>query len=722
MTSSYMASLLLLLAVSNPVLSSVSTANPIRKVVTMLQDMQLKVTEEGKKEEELYDKFMCYCKTSGGALSASIEAGSAKIESVGAEIKSSTENLEQTKASLKEHQDSRAAANDAVSQATALREKEAAEYAKFKADHETNIDAITKAVAALEKGMSGSFLQTPAAGLVRSYAMEKAELPDSSRQELLAFLAGTQSSDYVPQGGEITGILKQMGDEMSKSLSEATAEEQAAIQNYEGLMAAKKKELSALQGQVEEEMARIGDLGVAITSMNNDLVDTQEALGEDEKFKKELEAGCDTKTKEWEEVKKTRSEELLALAETIKVLNDDDALELFKKTLPSASASLVQVKVSASLQKARALELLHAAAKKSKRPELDLIALALNGKTAGFEQIIKMIDDMVAILKKEQQGDDSKKEYCEAQFDETDDKRKGLELSISDSEKAISEMEGSIETLKEELAALEAGIKALDKSVAEATEQRKAENAEHKDLMTNNGLAKEVLGWAKNRLNKFYNPKMYKPPAKAELSSQDRIVVSMGGTLTTTLPGGIAGTNIGAAAAAASLVQIRAHSHREAPPPPPETFGPYAKKGEESSGVIAMIDLLVKDLDKEMQESEVMEKDAQADYEKMMEDAGDKRASDSKLITQKSTEKADAEEAMEAEKAKKDGTTKVHMATMEYIASLHKECDWLMQYYDARKSARTSESESLVNAKAVLSGSDYALVQTGSTGGRLTLR
>merc|ERR1719277_1659114 len=91
-----------------------------------------------------------------------------------------------------------------------------------------------------------------------------------------------------------------------------------------------------------------------------------------------------------------------------------------------------------------------------------------------------------------------------------------------------------------------------------------------------------------------------------------------------------------------------AQQHREAPPPPPETFGPYAKKGEESNGVIAMIDLLVKDLDKEMTEAEVMEKDAQADYEKMMEDAAGKRAADSKSMTQKSSAKADTEEALEA--------------------------------------------------------------------------
>jgi len=689
-----------------------NAVNPIRKVVTMLQDMTTKVTEEGKKEEELYKKFMCYCKNNGGDLTASIEAAQTKIESVTAELKSGEERKAQTEADLKEHQGSRAEAEDTMATATALREKEAGEYAKEKADLETNVAAIGKAVAALEKGMGGAFLQTTAASLVRSFAMERANLPDATRQELLSFLSGTQGEDYAPASGDITGILKQMGDEMSKSLSDATDAENGSIANFEALIAAKKNEVAILQGQIETEMERIGSLGMSIAEMSNDIEDTKNALSADEKFKLELEASCATKAGEWEEIKKTRSEELVALAETIKVLNDDDALELFKKTLPGSSASLVQIKVSAASQKARALELLHAAAKGSKRPELDLIALALRGKTAGFEKVIKMIDEMVVNLKNEQVEDDSKKQYCDVQIDQSEDTQKQQEQSIADSEKAIEEAEGLLVTLAAEIKALTAGIKALDKAVVDATDQRKEANEEFKALIAADSTAKEVLGWAKNRLTKFYNPSMYKAPPKRELSEEERITVNMGGALAPTpAPAGIAGTGIGAAAA---LVQIRSHSEEQkaAPPPPPETFGPYTKKGQESDGVLAMIDLLVKDLDKEMQEAEVSEKDAQVDYETLMEDAGSKRAADAKSLTEKEGAKADTEEALETEKGKKAETSTELMGTVKYIMGLHGECDWLLKYFEARKEARASEVDSLTNAKAVLSGADFALVQT----------
>merc|ERR1719206_1654094 len=102
----------------------------------------------------------------------------------------------------------------------------------------------------------------------------------------------------------------------------------------------------------------------------------------------------------------------------------------------------------------------------------------------------------------------------------------------------------AIAELADEIKALEAGIASLDKSVAEATEQRKEENAEFTELMANDAAAKELLGFAKNRLNKFYNPKLYKPPPKRVLSEEDSIVVNMGGTLAPAAPGGISGTGI----------------------------------------------------------------------------------------------------------------------------------------------------------------------------------
>merc|ERR1740123_2235844 len=200
--------------------------------------------------------------------------------------------------------------------------------------------------------MAGAFLQTTEATSLKQFAMEKADIPDEMRQEVLSFLSG--KGEYAPQSGQIVGILKQMSDEMAKALEEAETTEAEAIKAHEALMAAKEKEVETLNAQIEAKLTRKGELGVELAGGLNELEDTQTSVAEDEKFLAELEAGCATKEKEWAEVCKTRQEELVALAETIKILNDDDALELFKKTLPS-SVSLLQVAENAQSLRNRAL-------------------------------------------------------------------------------------------------------------------------------------------------------------------------------------------------------------------------------------------------------------------------------------------------------------------------------------------------------------------------------
>merc|ERR1719326_2889245 len=494
-----------------------------------------------------------------------------------------------------------------------------------------------------------------------------------------------------------------MKDTMMGDLKEATDNENVAIKNYDELMAAREKEVQALTKAIEEKMVRLGKLQVEIVEMKEDLDDTAKALAEDKKFLADLGKNCAIKAEENAANQKLRSEELLALADTIKVLNDDDALELFKKTLPGA-ASFVQLQVSASSQRQQALAVIRAARGRGSHPELNFLALALQGRKVNFDKVIKMIDDMVKVLGSEQQDDNDKKEYCETQFDLADDKKKGLERDLSKLSTAIEKEKELIAQLADEIKALEEGIVALDKSVAEATEQRKEENSEYTELMASDGAAKELLGFAKNRLNKFYNPKLYKAPPKRQLSEEDQITVSMGGTLApTAAPGGIAGTGV---------TVLASVSEHVAPPPPPETAAAFSKKSEESNGVIAMIDLMIKDLTKEMTEAKTTEQLAREDYDKYMADAKEKRATDSQALADKSKAKAELEAELEANGEEKSATEKTHMATLEHIQSLHNECDWLLQYYQVRKEARAGEVESLKTAKAVLSGADFSLLET----------
>merc|ERR1719316_1201168 len=148
--------------------------------------------------------------------------------------------------------------------------------------------------------------------------------------------------------------------------------------------------------------------------------------------------------------------------------------------------------------------------------------MAMSGKKVDFSKVIKMIDNMVSLLKREQLDDDAKKEYCEKQFDFADDKKKGLQQDLKDLETTIEDSKETIATLTDEIKALSEGIKNLDKDVAESTEQRKEEHEDFTELMANDAAAKELLGLARNRLNKFYNPSLYKQKKERELTDEDR--------------------------------------------------------------------------------------------------------------------------------------------------------------------------------------------------------
>merc|ERR1719388_200037 len=261
---------------------------------------------------------------------------------------------------------------------------------------------------------------------------------------------------------------------MNKDLKDLIQQEETAKANYDALMKAKQKEVDAAIQAIESKIKRIGELGIEIVQLKEDLDDTSASFIEDKKFLADLEKNCGTKEKEWAERQKTRQEELLAIADTIKILNDDDALELFKKT---AGASLLQVQNSNKQVLSQALKALRG--KKSSGQHnvgVDLIALALTGKKVDFTKVIKMIDDMVVLLGKEQADDDHKKEYCTIQFDLTDDKKKELERTISDLEKSIADGKELVSTLTSEIDTLKDGIVKLDREVAVATMIRKDEH------------------------------------------------------------------------------------------------------------------------------------------------------------------------------------------------------------------------------------------------------
>jgi len=310
---------------------------------------------------------------------------------------------------------------------------------------------------------------------------------------------------------------------------------------------------------------------------------------------------------------------------------------------------------------------------------------------------------MVTLLGKEQTDDDTQKKFCEEEFASSAADKEDAEEKLASLSATIDDISSTIETLGEELKTLADEIKNLDTAVAEATKQREAEHAEFTTVQTENEAALQLLEKAKNRLYKVYRPSLYKEAPKRELTEEEKILAASGRSdmIATEAPQYIAGTTIPV------FAQVRV-SDSGAPPPPPETFGAYQKKGQKSNGVLALMDMMIEDLKKDRTEQKYAEETAQKDYETLMATSQKTREEKSTSITEKEDSKATWGEKLQAAKADKASTEDSLATIAKMIQDLHNRCDFLLQFYDQRKEARTNEVEGLKNAKAVLAGADFS--------------
>merc|ERR1719269_136223 len=201
---------------------------------------------------------------------------------------------------------------------------------------------------------------------------------------------------------------------------------------------------------------------------------------------------------------------------------------------------------------------------------------------------------MEAVLKQEQKDDDAQKAFCDQDISKSEIDKKDTEEAIAASEAFVEETTAESAATAEEIVALQKEIKALDKAVAEATEQRKEEHAEFLVFQQQSNAALQLIDKAKNRLLKFYRPTDYKEAPTKELTEEEKILAASGRSdmIATAAPELIAGTT----QTAFTQLYAQLHQHTAAPPPPPATWDAYQKKDGKSNGVIALMDMLLKEL------------------------------------------------------------------------------------------------------------------------------
>jgi len=683
-------------------------ANPIRKIVTLMQDMAKEIEAEGVKEKELFDKFMCFCSGGKEELEKTSEDSAAAVETLSSqaeEQKAEKSGLEQD---LKKHEDERTSATADLAKATAIRGKENADYEASLADQKANFAAISGAIPALEKGMGGaaSLLQQNGNELKKKLqrALGSSQVVTSGeKKDVMAFLE--QSGDYAPASGQIVGILKNMKDEMEKSIGSTVKDEEDAVAGYGDLKAAKEQEIEVASEAIEAKTKRVGELAVSIVQAEDGAEDAAAEKANADKFLATLSTQCVTKQQEWDARSKMRNDEVAAISEAIGILNDDDALDVFKKAVPAAFMQrssahaahkfgfLQAGKAAAASPLSRALSFISASVQSHRNLQLEVLANAmktklryqekakLHGKAdlsgaVDFTEITKMVDDMIEVLGKQQDADSKHKVWCDGELEKNADESQKASETIASLGASIAETSDEIATTEEDIAVLKDGISALDKDVATATEMRKAEHAEYLETVQLTEASIQLLGKAKNRLQKFYNPALHKaePVPEEELQTDN-------------------------------FAQVVAHV---APPEAPETFGAYEKKGQKSGGVMALMDMLTNELSSTLQAAQHDEKSAQSEYVELMTDSQKQRQQDSEAVTDKSAAKASLEANLVALKENKATTLKQMEDINAYNMEVHGSCDFILQNFKLREEARTNEIESLKNAKAVLAGASYS--------------
>jgi len=651
---------------------------PVSKVITLLKDMLKQLEKEAEEDEEIYDKMACWCETNDKEKTKAIAEAEARIEDLTTKIEELTAVSARLNTEIKNLEKEVAQNQDSLAKATALREKQLAEFNAEEKDLLESISALKAAITVLSKHHGGALVQMPRSHMLgvaatlqfqmsKHASLLEGVLTPKERRVVASFVQSpedyfdatpTFKQSYAPQSGEIFGILRQMKETFESNLSASQKEEMANQKAYSELKAAKEEEIAAGQAQIDTKTQELATTDEKNAQAKVDVEDTKASLSADEQFLMMLKEKCQMTDKEWEERQKTRQLEMEAVSKALAVLSGDDAHDLFTRTFNPAFVQ--SSAVATSERREQASRLLSTVARKFNNPRISTLAYQV--KLDAFTRVKKAIDDMIAQLLKEKADEIKHKDFCTDEFnanqlqtEKKDREKQDLIAHIEDLESTIKALAEAIETLKAEIAEMQVQLK-------RAGEDREKQNKEFQMTVADQRETQKLLKAALNVLQDFYAKK----------------------------------------APAASLVQ------RQEPvgPPPPPGFEAY-KKNAASGGVISMIQQIISDAKAMEAETIRSEEDAQKAYEDFVKETNNSIEAKTKDIINKSETKAKAETDLVDAKEAKEGVLLELEQLANYNAELQQSCNFVLKNFEVRQTARDEEVDALRQAKAILSGAKF---------------
>jgi chromosome segregation ATPase len=675
--------------------------SPVMKVITMLEEMKAQVEKEAEEDQLAYEKYACWCTTNTKEKTAAVKEAESRLEQLNAFVGEAIAKEGELKTQIADLGDDIAADTEALEQATALRAKEKEEFEAEASDMNETITALDEAVKVLSEVQllqKNSNTRTDkrvltALAQVRQKVVRYApKFSDVLQKDLFdvlgslegsapransaAFLAQDPSGlsgaaagakSYNSRSGSILGMLSEMSDEFGRDLKNAQKEEAQAIAMFEELKDAKEGEIAAATKQIKDKKAELADLKQEGVLAKRDIGKLEKAKAADEAFLAQLAETCPEEAKQYEERVAVRTEEIKALGEALQILTEDDARDLFSKTM--AFIQLHSTKSSAQSRAARveraATRMAHVA---KKQGSLSLLSISTRLRLDGFEKVKEVMDKMTAELQKQQKDEDEKKENCTTDIDKTEDDIKVAEGEAQDLSSKFTAVTNKLAVLAEELSKLKSDVAASEVSLKEAGETRKAESLAFQTAIADQRATINILNKVLKRLEIFYSPK-----------------------------------------SAAALIEVRSHDagRRQEPgaaaPPAPPKPSDYEKSGG-AGGVLQVLAKVISDAEQDEKVIEMGEQKAQSDYATLVTDIKASIEADRDAIA--SNEATAAEnEGVKAETEEAQAVKDEELGDLNSLLKAHHtSCDWLLQYYDVRKQARQEEMDSIADAKAILSG------------------
>jgi len=660
-------------------LFSHASTSPVEKIVTLLNEMQSKIEVDAAKEEQMYNKFACWCENSAKRKAAAITDAQSEMRKLGQEILSLKGKVAVRTAELEQLIEDRKENQKAQSKATTIRTKENKEYTKETDEIKEALASCGAAITTLVAGTSETELLQTGAGMqmqaIQSLKTHLEALPDSAtaritpkKMSMLRQYATELShskSKYTPASAEIQGILGDMYETFANDLESQTQDEGMKNRDFEDFIAAKQKEFLEFERVSAKKTEEKAEAEVALSEATQSYDDTEAQMKADTKFFDASKERCQKGSEEWEVRKENRATELDGIKEAIEILSSDEAREQFETSFKSGDASFFQV-ASSNDEMAPSVKHAYEALKKqaTNTHSLRLAKLATtvrSEKSGHFDKVMTAIDEVITTLKEEEKEDIEKRDECKDKYQEIQSTSNDLEWKIEKNNAKINKLEKLIAKKEAEKTKTIEQIEDVLKNIETMEEERKEENAAFLQAKSDDKAAIELIGQAKTALAAFHKSKdsLIQKPEEFAVSEDQA---------------------------------------------PELKFSDAESRKGQSKGILGLMDVLIEDLEVEIKNGQKEEAEAQTEFEKSLETAKNLEKELREKKVNLNEQIADHGENKDDENDKLEENTGSLQDENEYKAEIKPDCDFILRAFNKRDAARQSEMDGLIKAKEYLSG------------------